>query len=159
LPEEKLKEELTRCCGSAAWVNSMLPHFPVEDLVELLEESEEQWFDCSADDWKEAFSHHPKIGDTESLKKKFAATAEWAGNEQSGVTAASPQTLEELVKYNKEYEEKFGYIFIVCASGKTADEMLALLKERLSHKPDYEVLIAAEEQIEITKLRLKKLLE
>jgi len=159
LPEEALREELTRCCGSSAWVNSMLPHFPVDDLVELLEEAEEQWFDCSADDWKEAFSHHPKIGDTDSLKKKFADTAAWAGNEQSGVNSASDQTIEELAKYNKEYEEKFGYIFIVCATGKTADEMLALLKERLSHKPDYEVLIAAEEQIEITKLRLNKLLE
>jgi 2-oxo-4-hydroxy-4-carboxy-5-ureidoimidazoline decarboxylase len=159
LPAEKLIEELTRCCGSSGWVKRMLPFVPAEDLVELLEDAEEQWYQCAERDRKEAFTHHPKIGDMESLKKKFAATADLAGNEQRGVKQASSKTLEELAEANRLYEEKFGYIFIVCASGKTAEEMLTLLKTRLENSPEVEIGIAAEEQNKITKLRLEKLLQ
>jgi 2-oxo-4-hydroxy-4-carboxy-5-ureidoimidazoline decarboxylase len=159
LPRQQLKEELFRCCGSAAWVDRMLPFFPADDLVELLEDAEEQWFLCTEEDWKEAFGHHPKIGDTESLKKKFASTAQWASGEQSGVQSASEDIIEALAKGNKEYEEKFGYIFIVCATGKSAEEMLQLLQERLPNDPQEEILVAADEQNKITKLRLEKLLD
>lgn len=159
LPKDKLREELLKCCGSTAWVEGMLPFFPAEDLVELLEDAEEQWYKCSEADWKEAFAHHPKIGDTESLKKKFASTATWAAGEQSGVDTASQQTIEALAKGNQEYEAKFGYIFIVCATGKSAAEMLALLQARLPNDPKDEIEIAAEEQNKITKLRLEKLLD
>lgn len=159
LPKEKLKEELMKCCGSTAWVGKMLPFFPADDLVELLEDAEEQWYKCSETDWKEAFAHHPKIGDTESLKKKFASTATWAAGEQGGVNKASQQTIEALAEGNKQYEAKFGYIFIVCATGKSAEEMLAFLEERLSNDPKEEIEIAAEEQNKITKLRLEKLLD
>ncbi len=159
LPKEQLKEALLKCCGSTAWVRKMLPFFPADDMVELLEDAEEQWFFCSEQDWKEAFSHHPKIGDVESLKTKFASAATWASGEQSGVTAASEQTLESLAKANKLYEEKFGYIFIVCAAGKTADEMLTMLQTRLQNSPEVEIEIAADEQNKITKLRIEKLLE
>jgi len=159
LPKEQLKEALLKCCGSTAWVRKMLPFFPADDMVELLEDAEEQWFFCSEQDWKEAFSHHPKIGDVESLKTKFASAATWASGEQSGVTAASEQTLESLAKANKLYEEKFGYIFIVCATGKTADEMLAMLQTRLQNSSEVEIEIAADEQNKITKLRIEKLLE
>ncbi len=144
LPNERLVEELTRCCGSSAWVKRMLPFFPADDLVEH---------------WKEAFAHHPKIGDTDSLRKKFATTAQWASGEQSGMNIASQQTIEALAKGNKQYEDKFGYIFIVCATGKSADEMLAILESRLQHDPKEEIEIAADEQNKITKLRLEKLLE
>ena len=137
----------------------MLPFFPAEDLVEVLEDAEEQWYQCSEEDWKEAFAHHPKIGDIDSLKKKFASTANWASGEQSGVDTASQQTIEALAKGNKEYEKKFGYIFIVCATGKSADEMLGLLTTRLLNDPKDEIEIAADEQNKITKLRLEKLLE
>ena len=159
LPVQQLKEELLKCCGSPAWVNKMLPFFPAEDLVELLEDAEEQWFKCSEEDWKEAFTHHPKIGDIESLKKKFASTAQWASGEQSGVNTASQQTIEALAKGNEAYEKKFGYIFIVCATGKSADEMLGLLTTRLVNDPKDEIEIAADEQNKITKLRLEKLLD
>ncbi|MEQ1675236.1 MAG: 2-oxo-4-hydroxy-4-carboxy-5-ureidoimidazoline decarboxylase [Chitinophagaceae bacterium] len=159
LPKEQLIEELTRCCGSAAWVNKMLPFIPADDMVELLEDAEAQWYECSPDDWKEAFSHHPRIGDVESLTKKFASTAQWASGEQSGVAAASGKTIEELAEGNRLYEEKFGYIFIVCATGKSAEEMLSLLQARLPNTPAAEIEIAAEEQNKITKLRLQKLLE
>ena len=159
LPREKLREELYRCCGSKAWVEKMLPFFPADDLVELLEDAEEQWFLCTRDDWKEAFSQHPKIGDLESLKKKYTSTAEWESGEQSGVMGASPQTLEALARANKKYEDKFGYIFIVHATGKSANEMLGLLEARLLNDPEAEFETAADEQNKITKLRLEKLLE
>jgi len=159
LPKQQLIEELTKCCGSSAWVNKMLPFFPADDLVELLEDAEEQWFKCSEEDWKEAFAQHPKIGDIDSLNKKFSSTAHWASGEQIGVGNASPETIKALAAENKRYEEKFGYIFIVCATGKPADEMLAMLQTRLQNSPEVEIEIAADEQNKITKLRLEKLLE
>ena len=159
LPKEKLAEEFLRCCGSSAWVQRMLPFVPAEDMVELLEDAEEQWWKCSEDDWKEAFKHHPKIGDVDSLKKKFASTANWASGEQSGVSGASEETINALLEGNRLYEEKFGYIFIVCATGKSADEMLAMLNERLNNSPGEEIKIAADEQNKITKLRIEKILE
>jgi len=159
LPPEKLKEALTKCCGASAWVNRMLTFFPVDDLVELLEDAEAQWYQCTEQDWREAFTHHPKIGDIESLQKKFANTAQWASGEQAGVNAASQETLIALAKGNQEYEAKFGYIFIVCATGKSAEEMLALLEARLPNFPQEEIQIAADEQNKITKLRLEKLID
>ena len=157
LPKEKLAVELYRCCGSKKWVSKMFPFFPADDLVELLEDAEEQWFKCCEADWKEAFSQHPKIGDKDSLREKFASTANWAEGEQSGVGNASEKVLDELAKANKEYESKFGYIFIVCATGKSADEMLALLKARMQNDAEEEIGIAMEEQNKITRLRLEKL--
>ena len=159
LSKQQLIQELTKCCGSSAWVNKMLPFFPADDLVELLEDAEEQWFKCSEEDWKEAFAQHPKIGDFESLQNKFASTAQWASGEQAGVNNASQQTIEALAEANKKYEDKFGYIFIVCATGKSAEEMLEILNERLLNDPKDEIEIAADEQNTITKLRIEKLLE
>lgn len=158
LSKDELKEALFKCCGSTAWVNKMLATFPADELVDLEENAEELWWQCSEDDWREAFTHHPKIGDIESLKKKFALTANWAAGEQSGTSSASQQTLEALAKGNDDYEKKFGYIFIVCATGKSADEMLSLLQSRLPNEPKKEIEIAADEQLKITKLRLEKLL-
>ena len=132
--------------------------FPMDDLVELLEDAEEQWFLCSEEDWREAFSNHPKIGDRDSLSKKFATTAEWESNEQSGVNNASGEVMANLHKLNLDYEKKFGYIFIVNATGKDAGEMLSLLEERLSNTPEAEMDIAADEQNKITSIRLQKLI-
>src|SRR5688500_12032152 len=100
----------------------MLPHIPVEDLVDLLEDEEIEWWNCTEEDWKEAFTAHPKIGDANSLAKKFASSAEWANEEQETVKQATRETLEALAEANELYEKKFGYIFIVCASGKSAEE-------------------------------------
>jgi 2-oxo-4-hydroxy-4-carboxy-5-ureidoimidazoline decarboxylase len=159
LPKPQLRQELEKCCGSSAWVERVMNFFPIEDLVELLEDAEEQWYKCSPEDWKEAFSHHPKIGDINSLRKKFAATANWAMGEQSGTSTAPEETIKALAKGNKEYEDKFGYIFIVCATGKSAEEMLAILQSRLPNEPEKEIEIAADEQNKITRLRLEKLLD
>ena len=159
LPKEQLVAELSKCCGSQAWVDRMLPFFPADDLVELLEDAEEQWFKCSEQDWKEAFAQHPKIGDINSLDKKFSATAPWASTEQSGTIGASAETIKALAEGNKQYNKKFGYTFIVFASGKTAEEMLTMLQTRLQNSPEVEIEIAGDEQNKITKLRLEKLLE
>ena len=159
MDQRLLKEELMKCCGSTSWVKMMMTYFPADDLVELLEDAEEVWYELSKDDWKEAFSHHPRIGDLESLKQKFASTAEWASGEQSGVNTASQQVLEALAEGNRLYEEKFGYIFIVCATGRSAEEMLEMLQLRLQNSPAEELEIAADEQNKITKLRIEKLVE
>lgn len=158
LPKEQLKEELFKCCGSHAWVEKMLPFFPADDMAELLYDAEDQWYECTEADWLEAFTHHPQIGDIDSLKKKFATTAGWAIGEQGAVAEASQQTLEALAKGNDDYEKKFGFIFIVCATGKSANEMLLLLQERLPNNRETEIKIAMDEQNKITQLRLQKLL-
>ena len=144
----------------------MMAYFPADDLVELLENAEEIWYACSEEDWKEAFAHHPRIGDVASLSEgllsettKFANTAAWASHEQSNVNIAAKETIEALAQGNRLYEEKFGYIFIVCATGKSAEEMLALLQARLSNKPEDEINIAADEQHKIIQLRIQKLVE
>jgi 2-oxo-4-hydroxy-4-carboxy-5-ureidoimidazoline decarboxylase len=157
LDVEEQKKLLLSCCGSTAWVNKMIPALPAEDLVDLLEIAEEQWYACQEADWREAFSQHPKIGDIDTLKEKFAATAQWAEGEQSAVKQASEQTLEQLGEGNQVYEQRFGYIFIICATGKSADEMLQLLNQRLYNNPEVEIQIAMEEQLKITRLRLEKL--
>ena len=159
LTQPQLKQELLKCCGSPTWAKMMMTYFPVDTMEELLEEAEEIWYDCSEDDWKEAFAHHPKIGDVESLTKKNSSTAQWASGEQSGVNVASKETIAALAEDNKKYEDKFGYTFIVCATGKSAAEMLTILQSRLSNEPENEIKMAAEEQNKITKLRFQKLVE
>lgn len=136
-----------------------MAYFPADNIERLLEEAEEIWEECSGDDWKEAFAHHPMIGDVESLSKRFSSTAEWASGEQAAVNNANKEVIEALADSNRLYEEKFGYIFIVNATGKSAEEMLDMLQKRLPHKPEDEIKIAAAEQNKITKLRLQKLLE
>lgn len=154
---EKKKEILTQCCGSTAWVGKMVASPPAEDLVDLIETAEEKWYECSEQDWLEAFEHHPKIGDKNLQKEKFGNSAQLAAKEQSGVDTASEKVLEELAKHNQAYEGKFGYIFIVCATGKSAEEMLRILLSRLNNSPADEIKNAAEEQNKITALRLQKL--
>ncbi|CAN5556962.1 2-oxo-4-hydroxy-4-carboxy-5-ureidoimidazoline decarboxylase [soil metagenome] len=155
---EQLQAELIRCCGSARWVEKLLVGRPYASTAELFDASDRIWQSLTSTDWLEAFSHHPKIGDLESLKTKFASTSDWASGEQGGVALASQRVIEDLAAGNKAYEEKFGYIFIVCATGKTAGEMLALLQERLYNPPEVEIKKAAVEQNKITHLRLEKLL-
>jgi len=158
LPLFQLKETLLTCCGSTAWVNELTKVFPIESKESLFGQADIIWFACSESDWREAFTHHPKIGDVDSLWEKFAATKAWAEGEQSGVSTASRSVLEMLVEGNQLYEEKFGYIFIVCATGKSADEMLEIMESRLLNSPETEILMAMQEQNKITKIRLEKLL-
>lgn len=151
------KEELFKCCGCSEWVERLIKKIPFQTLEALNRESDRIWYALEEKDWKEAFTHHPKIGDVESLRKKFSSTAGWASNEQSGVNEATEAVLSDLKKGNDEYEKKFGYIFIVCATGKTANEMSALLRQRLNNNPEEELKVAMEEQNKITHLRFEKL--
>lgn len=148
---------LQSCCGSAAWVARMLAHRPYGSDENLHALARQEWFALTPDDWREAFAHHPKIGDRDELRARFPDTAELASEEQRGVAGASAETLDALADLNRAYEAKFGYIFIVCATGKSADEMLALLRERLSHDPQEELLVAAGEQAKIMEIRLRRL--
>lgn len=156
LSPEDARAEFAKCCGSQRWAEEMSRRRPFETLESLLAAADEIWWELDANDWKEAFSHHPRIGDLESLRGKFAGTA--ASAEQEGVITADESILRQLAEGNRLYEEKFGHTFIVFATGKRADEMLRLLRQRLDNHPAQELLTAAAEQAKITKLRLQQLL-
>jgi allantoicase len=151
-------DAFTRCCGARRFAEAMTGQRPFASRAALFGEAEAQWWRLSPADWLEAFTHHPKIGgDVEALRAKFGATAAWSEGEQAGATGADEATLEALAHGNTAYLERFGFIFIVCASGKSAAEMLALLDDRLPNDPAQEIFTAAGEQAKITALRLEKL--
>jgi 2-oxo-4-hydroxy-4-carboxy-5-ureidoimidazoline decarboxylase len=154
---QEARRLLTTCCGSSAWVERMLHRRPFGSEERLANAAREAWADLTQTDWLEAFSHHPKIGDRASLAKRFPATAHLSAQEQSGVDNASAQVLDDLGAGNRAYQEKFGYIFIVCATGKNAAEMARLLRDRMHNDADTEIRVAAEEQRKITELRLRSL--
>jgi len=158
LPADKTFEELFKCCGSTTWAKQLASKKPFESKTSLLHNSDWIWQNCTVRDGLEAFTHHPKIGDLKSLEKKFASTKDWAGGEQAGVNSATQNTLIALAEGNEAYFKKFGYIFIVCATGKTAEEMLALLNARLTNDTSTEIKIAMGEQNKITHIRLEKLI-
>ena len=135
----------------------MMARRPFSDRRAIVEAATQIWWTLTRSDWLEAFSAHPKIGDPDSLRAKFQDTATWAAHEQAGVATAHEETLEELARCNRRYEERFGYIFIVCASGKSANEMLDILRGRMANDPSSELRNAAAEQLKITQLRLEKL--
>lgn len=149
---EKAKQ-LMSCCGSSTWVDLMMKRSPFKTEQELVDAAVDCWYNqCSGTDWLESFDHHPRIGDVKSLTKKFA------GKEQASVKAASAKTIKALAAANKAYEAKFGFIYIVFATGKTAPEMLQLLDDRLDNTIGEELHIAMGEQMKITLLRFQKLL-
>ena len=156
--EETAREALTRCCGSGRWVDAMIHRRPFATIEELYQGANDIWSSLNAGDWLEAFSHHPKIGGKDSLRAKFASTSNWSAGEQAGVKAAREEVLDKLAEGNDAYEKRFGYIFIVCATGKSADEMLSLLHQRLDNDPETELHTAMREQSKITRIRLEKLL-
>lgn len=158
LPAHEAIEAFTKCCGAHRWVHKMAHKRPFRDTADLLASADDLWEQLGEEDWLEAFTHHPKIGDLSSLRAKFANTQAWASGEQAGTAAATEAVLTGLADGNAQYEARFGYIFIVCATGKSAQEMLDLLRARLGHSPAHEIRIAAAEQAKITRLRLEKLL-
>jgi 2-oxo-4-hydroxy-4-carboxy-5-ureidoimidazoline decarboxylase len=140
---------LQQCCGSARWVAAMLARRPFGTEDALLRAADECWWALGTSDWLEAFSHHPRIGDR---------AAGWAADEQSGVRGASDDTTRQLATLNRQYERKFGHVFLIFASGKDATTMLAELQRRITSDPAAELRAAAAEQAKITALRLRKLL-
>tara|TARA_Y100001934_G_C11943895_1_gene581577 strand:- start:53 stop:565 length:513 start_codon:yes stop_codon:yes gene_type:complete len=147
-----------RCCGSSRWASLMAVRRPFSGLEAILRVADQTWEEMEESDILEAFEHHPRIGaDLESLREKFASTKEWSSSEQAAVSSASEETLLALRDGNIEYEKRYGFIFITCASGRSAEEILKELNSRMHHNYGDELQIAAQEQAKITRLRLEKL--
>ena len=149
LPSGDAVAELLRCCGSRAWARQMAESRPFRDLSALRDAADRIGSSLGREDWLEAFAAHPRIGEKGSR---------WSEAEQAGARGADRETLAALVEANRRYESRFDHIFIVCATGKSAAEMLELLRARIDNDPETELRIAAEEQRKITNLRLEKLL-
>ncbi len=148
------KEVMRYCCTASRWVDQVVDGRPYSGVAQLLAQAQEHWSTMVETDWLEAFDGHPRIGDPESLKAKYRATLATASREQSGVRQADEQTLNGLIEGNQAYFDRFGFIFIIFASAKSAPEMLAQLRGRLDNNRQTELTIAAGEQWKITRRRL-----
>jgi OHCU decarboxylase len=164
LSADEATDELLQCCGSRRWAGQMADERPFSDPEELREKATDIWWSLDSHDWLEAFRSHPKIGENkptvshETKDQLHSGARNWSEQEQAGVRNAKEETIGYLAQLNLEYEAKFGYIFIVCATGKSSEEMLTILRERLENDEAKELPIAAAEQAKITDLRLKKFL-
>jgi 2-oxo-4-hydroxy-4-carboxy-5-ureidoimidazoline decarboxylase len=171
LPDAAAVALLLRCCGSMRWARLMAGKRPFTSITQAAGEAHQVWASLRAEDWLEAFAAHPRIGDsvtgagTRDMPGGLtrgdgeSALLEWGpGAEQSRVSSAGSDVRDRLAVANREYEARFGYIFIVCATGKSAEEMLATLERRMTNSPGDELAVAAVEQGEITRLRLGRLL-
>jgi 2-oxo-4-hydroxy-4-carboxy-5-ureidoimidazoline decarboxylase len=149
---------LLRCCGAQRWADAMLARRPFGSRASLLAAAEEAWTALGEADYLEAVAQHPRIGeDLAALRARFPETAGWSSAEQAGVNGADAATLLALRDENRAYFERFGFIFIVCASGRSARELLGLLRARMANSRMCELAVAAEEQAKIMRLRLERL--
>ncbi len=151
--------EILPCCGSLRWANELAKARAFIKAADLFEKSDAIWLGLNQADWDEAFSSHPRIGEKKAPEAATAKSAEWSSEEQSGVTVSGVETQQRLQRGNEKYEQRFGRTYIVCASGKSAEEMLAILENRLGNDPEQELLEAVEQQRQITQLRLRKWLQ
>ena len=158
LPAEQANSTFISCCAAERWAEEMVNGRPYASVDELLQKADEYWWSMAEPDFLQAFTAHPKIGDVDSLRARYANTKAIAANEQSGANSASEEVLQALSAGNTEYESKFGFIFIVFATGKSAAQMLKLLNQRLPNTREQEIRNAAENQMMITDLRIKKIL-
>ncbi len=156
LPQEEAAREIVACCGSGTWATKMASKRPIQNEVSLLAVSDEIWRTLSEENWQEAFRSHPRIGDSPSNKSGPAQSSVWSEQEQQKAAAADEAVKMALKWGNREYEQKFGRIFIVCATGKSASEILEILRRRLHNDDATELQLAAEEQRQIMHIRLKK---
>jgi OHCU decarboxylase len=158
LSAREATQEFLKCCGSKRWARAMTHRRPYAGVEDLTLTSDKIWWSLDRADWLEAFRSHPKIGGKKAAEIVSEQSQQWSGQEQAGVASAAQQTRDELAQLNREYEAKFGFIFIICATGKSADEMLANLRRRMQNEIETELPIAAAEQAKITEIRLKKLI-
>lgn len=158
LPAALAHQQLANCCAATTWVERMLRLRPFHSVAALTEAAATSWQNLAEADYLEAFAAHPRIGDLTSLQKKFAHTAQMAGREQGGIGDADEATLLQLQQLNDDYFARFGFIFIVFASGKSASAMLSLLSARIHNSRAAEITHAAAEQQKITALRLSRLI-
>jgi len=159
LSTDDAAEAFRQCCAADACIDNMVAARPYTSLDAVLEQADQHWAKMDEAHLLEAFSAHPQIGNVATLRAKYASTKQLAAGEQAAVSTADDATLQTLARDNNAYLEKFGFIFIVCATGKSAQEMLALLQARLPNSRAEELKNAAEEQRKITALRLRKLIE
>ncbi len=145
-----------RFCGSSTWCNQFISQRPLNRVNDLHKAADSAFDKLRREDWLEAFAHHPKIGDIDSLRMKYQGNRQWSAGEQSGIAEVDEATLNSLAAANLAYETKFGFIFIVCATGKSAAEMLGLLQVRLVNNREQELANAAGQQRLITHLRIDK---
>lgn len=158
MQENEAAALLAECCGASRWVARMVARRPFGSVAAALSVAHDAWESLGVSDWMEAFARHPRIGERMGAVAQGERGNTWSRGEQSGVDRARDEVRDELAQMNREYEDRFGYIYIVCAAGKTAREMLALARERLHNDPAMEIRVAAEEQRKIMQLRLGKLL-
>ncbi|GLJ22423.1 hypothetical protein SUGI_0422130 [Cryptomeria japonica] len=153
------EEDFKACCGSTKFASEMAKGCPFSSLSQAVDLSREIWFNkVDVPGYLEAFAAHPQIGDVKSLNNKSASSTEWCKGEQSAaLSTATDSTLKELVDWNHKYKEKFGFIFLICASGRSTPEILDALKNRFGNRPIVELEIAVGEQQKIIELRLAKL--
>ena len=144
------------CCGSGRWARLMVLARPFASESELISSADAVWRDLRDADWLEAFSAHPKIGEKKQAQPE--RSADWSAGEQAGMDSADESVRQNLADANRAYYDKFGFIFIVCATGKSAEEMLELCQRRLGNDRETEIRVAAVEQQKITEIRLRKLL-
>lgn len=146
----------TQACAASRWVNQMICARPYTDQQQLLDSAKSFWAQMQEQDYLQAFDAHPMIGDLSSLREKYQSTLAAAGNEQSGTASANQETLQALHDLNHRYLQQNGFIFIICATGLSADDMLGHLTQRINNPRDRELVIAAEQQFDITTLRIIK---
>lgn len=151
---DDLTQALQACCGSSRWVAAMSARLPLRHMDELHAAADDCFSDLGEDDWLEAFSHHPRIGDVEQLRERFAGSGALSEDEQAGIGGADDEVLAAIARGNAEYEERFGFVYLVRASGRTAPELLEILERRLGNERDVELVAASIQQREITHLRL-----
>jgi 2-oxo-4-hydroxy-4-carboxy-5-ureidoimidazoline decarboxylase len=149
-------EAILPCCGSAAWAHGLVTRRPLGTLPELLAASDSAWWSLAEDDWQQAFNSHPRIGERSAHPHAGATSLQWSAGEQSTAMLSDQEAKARLAEGNQAYEERFGRIFIVCATGRTSQEILSILERRMRNTPEAEVHEAAEQQRQITHIRLRK---
>jgi OHCU decarboxylase len=162
MPQRQAEAELLTCCGSREWAWRMAAMRPFRTEPILFDAAHEVWWSLDTEAWLEAFRSHPRIGERKAQAEQAEQTERehaWSRGEQAGMDAAPADTRAAILELNQRYEERFGHIYLVCASGMTAEELLENLEQRLRNSPEAEIVIAAQEQAKITWTRLEKLLE
>ena len=151
--------QLRACCGAHRWIEGMLAARPFGSAERAREEADRVWKRLGPADWLEAFNHHPRIGERKTVAPQDTTAAARSSNEQAQVTKASAELKKQLAHVNADYERRFGFIYIVSAAGRSAEELLSIARDRLQNDRDTELRVAAEEQRKIMQLRLATLLE
>jgi 2-oxo-4-hydroxy-4-carboxy-5-ureidoimidazoline decarboxylase len=155
--QSQIAVTLRQCCAAEKWVARMIASRPFIDSDHVLSQATTIWESLEEADFLQAFAAHPQIGDVKTLQVKYANTQALASSEQSQVASASNDTIEQLALANQLYIKRFGFIFIICATGKSAEDMLSSLLGRIGNSRQQEIKNAAAQQLKITLLRIEKL--